>query len=323
MSKKGLLIISVIVIAAFTMVSCSSSGSGIPSESENGKIKIVASIFPLYDWAKNLAGDDADVQLLMTNGVDMHSFQPTVDDIITLTDCDIFIFVGGKSDSWVHDALSNTTRKDLTVINLMELLEGSVKTEETVQGMQEDPDEDEDEEYDEHIWLSLRNAAASCEEICSALCDADPENTDKYTARLKEYCAELNSLDREYSGILSGSKRNTVLFGDRFPFRYLTDDYGIHYYAAFAGCSAESEASFDTIIFLANKVDELSIHSILKIETSDGSIAETIRNNTENKDQEILTMNSMQSCTYEDVQNGLTYIGIMKNNLDTLVKALS
>lgn len=319
MQKRIIIIITVIALA---LSSCGTSSDVTAADPDSGKIKIVASIFPLYDWAKNIAGNDAEVKLLMTNGVDMHSFQPTVDDIITVTDCDIFIYVGGKSDAWVEDALSKSD-KDLIVIDLMELLENSAKTEETVEGMQEDPDEPEETEYDEHIWLSLRNAAESCKEICSALCSIDPEKRNVYTDNLEKFTAELDSMDKKYSDVFSGLHNKTVLFGDRFPFRYMTDDYDIDYYAAFAGCSAESEASFETIIFLANKVDELSLPVILKIETSDGSIAETIKNNTMSKDQEILTMNSMQSCTYADVQAGQTYLKIMDDDLSTLVKALS
>ena len=329
MLKRTISIVLLIITVIATITSCGTNEHDAPKDADDKKIKIVATIFPLYDWAKNIAGDDADVQLLSTNGVDMHSFQPTVDDIITLTDCDIFIYVGGNSDLWVNDAVAQSGNKDLSVINMMDLLSDSIKEEEIVPGMQAEDDEEEDDhhhqeiEYDEHIWLSVRNAAVACEKICDELCKIDSKNKDGYISRSEKYSSDLKKLDEKYSDMLSGTKRKTVLFGDRFPFRYLTDDYSIDYYAAFVGCSAESEASFETIIYLANKVDELSLPVILKIETSDGSIAEAIRNNTKNKDQEILTMNSMQSCSYTDIEKGVTYLQIMDENMSTLLKALS
>ena len=197
--------------------------------------------------------------------------------------------------------------------------------------MQEESDEHQDEgdhhhtgvEYDEHIWLSLKNANIACETICSVLSSIDEENKDGYMENYMAYSSSIKEMDQKYSASIKSAKYDTVLFGDRFPFRYLTDDYNIKYYAAFVGCSAESEASFETIIFLANKVDELSLPVILKIETSDGSIAETIRENTSSKDQKILTMDSMQSCTKEDMENGLSYLQVMDANLTTLLQALS
>ncbi|MBR3354312.1 MAG: zinc ABC transporter substrate-binding protein [Oscillospiraceae bacterium] len=333
----------VLLLLCFTiLLSLSSCGSSqqtdasLPSPSD-GKIKIVTTIFPIYDWVKQIIGDRAEIKLLMSNGVDLHNFQPTVDDIITITDSDVFIYVGGESDTWVEDILARSNGKKPVTINLIDLLGSNVKEEEIVPGMQEEDEDHKDHEdhedhedhhhtgieYDEHVWLSLKNADIACSKICSELCSLDSENSTQYQKNYDNYSSLLQEMDSKYSSSISGAKHNTVLFGDRFPFRYLTDDYGIEYYAAFVGCSAESEASFETIIFLANKVDELSLPAILKIETSDGSIAETIRQNTSSKDQKILEMNSMQSCTDEDIENGLSYLQIMDSNLSTLLEALS
>ena len=308
------------------MVICSLGACASPAgTSGDDKISIVTTIFPEYDWVMNILGNNpanAEVTLLLDNGVDLHSYQPTADDIMKIATCDMFIYVGGESDRWVEDALSEAVNKDMVVINLLEVLGDSVKEEEVVEGMQE---EDEDEtEYDEHVWLSLKNAVICTEAISHALQDkVDPENYITYAENAAEYTRKLFALDREYEETIANASGDTLLFGDRFPFRYLTDDYDLNYYAAFAGCSAETEASFETVTFLSGKVDELNLGCILTIETSDGKIAETIRDNTSTGDQKILVLDSLQSVTMDDIINGVTYLSIMKENLNVLSEALN
>ncbi len=308
------------------MVICSLGACASPAgTSGDDKISIVTTIFPEYDWVMNILGNNpanAEVTLLLDNGVDLHSYQPTADDIMKIATCDMFIYVGGESDGWVEDALSEAVNKDMVVINLLEVLGESVKEEEVVEGMQE---EDEDEtEYDEHVWLSLKNAVICTEAISHALQDkVDPENSITYAENAAEYMRKLFTLDREYEETIANASGDTLLFGDRFPFRYLTDDYDLNYYAAFAGCSAETEASFETVTFLSGKVDELNLGCILTIETSDGKIAETIRDNTSTGDQKILVLDSLQSVTMNDINNGVTYLSIMKENLNVLSEALN
>ena len=193
----------------------------------------------------------------------------------------------------------------------------------TGEEIREDMLEHEEKEYDEHVWLSLKNAEIICQSIADTLGEIDPENKDTYEANVVAYIEELAGLDVQYQDTVDTASRKTVLFGDRFPFRYMVDDYGLNYYAAFAGCSAESEASFETISFLAKKVDELQLPCILTIEDEQHKIAETIKANTQNQDQEILTMNSMQSVTSKDVQNGANYFSIMEENLNVLKQALN
>ncbi len=315
------------------MVICSLGACASPAgTSGDDKISIVTTIFPEYDWVMNILGNNpanAEVTLLLDNGVDLHSYQPTADDIMKIATCDMFIYVGGESDRWVEDALSEAVNKDMVVINLLEVLGESVKEEEVVEGMQEDEDgehhHDEDEtEYDEHVWLSLKNAVICTEAISHALQDkVDPENSITYAENAAEYMRKLFTLDREYEETIANASGDTLLFGDRFPFRYLTDDYDLNYYAAFAGCSAETEASFETVSFLAGKVDELNLGCILTIETSDGKIAKTIRDNTSTGDQKILVLDSLQSVTMDDINNGVTYLSIMKDNLNVLSEALN
>ena len=310
--------------------------------SKTDKLSIVTTIFPEYDWVKEILGDKADnaeITMLLDNGVDLHSYQPTADDIVKISDCDLFIYVGGESDGWVDDALKNATNKDMKVINLLEVLGDSVKEEETVEGMQEEEhdhdhedadehddaeehDHEEEAEYDEHVWLSLRNAEMLCDAISSSLQQIDPDNKDAYAANTSAYIKKLSALDADYQAAVDAATYKTVLFGDRFPFRYLVDDYGLSYYAAFVGCSAETEASFETISFLAKKVDELKLPCVLTIEGAQHKIAETIVQNTAEKNQKVLTMDSMQSTTSKDVKNGTTYLSVMEKNLSVLKEAL-
>lgn len=301
--------------------------------SDGGRLSIVTTIFPEYDWVKQILGDkadDADITMLLDNGVDLHSYQPTVDDIAKISDCDMFIYVGGESDAWVDDALKEAVNKDMKVIDLLDVLKDTIKEEEVVEGMQAEEEEEEsaegdseeEPEYDEHVWLSLKNAKVICDAIEKDLADLDPDNADAYAKNLEDYTGQLDALDQEYQTAVDAAPQKTLLFGDRFPFRYMVDDYGLTYYAAFVGCSAETEASFETITFLAQKVDELGLKNIMTIEKSDQKIAKTIRDNTKNKDQNILTLDSMQSTTSDDVKNGETYLSAMKSNLEVLKEAL-
>lgn len=296
------------------------------SESDN-KLKIVATIFPEYDWTREILGDclkDVDLTLLLDNGTDLHSFQPAVKDIMKVSSCDLLIYVGGESDQWIEDALKSAANPDMKTINLMETLKDFIKEEETVEGMQEKhhSHEEDEKEYDEHVWTSLRNASAAAEVIADTLAELDPENSDIYKENLRSYQGELSSLDNEYQKTVDQSTHKTLLFADRFPFRYLVDDHGISYYAAFSGCSAESEASFKTITFLAGKVDELGLKDIFTIEKSDDRIAQTVIENTRDKDQKVAVLNSMQSITSEEIADGTTYLSIMEDNLKVLKAAL-
>lgn len=314
----------IVLLLGALMVLSVLSGCDKKNDNDN-KLKVVTTTFPIYDWVKEILKDeDVDVSLLQDNGVDLHSYEPTVDDIAKINNADVFMYVGGESDEWVESGLESN--KDVKVINLMEVLGEDVKNEEIVEGMEDEHEsghehglESDGHESDEHIWLSLRNAKKCVEAIKDVLCELDPTNMDRYKKNAEEYIEKLELLDQKYMEVVSNSKNNTLVFGDRFPFRYLVDDYNLNYYAAFVGCSTESEASFNTITFLAKKLDELGLTSILTIEGNNHKIAETIIKNTENKNQEILTLNSMQGSILE----GDTYLSIMEKNLEVLKKALN
>ncbi len=327
----SLFILMVFLMGAVSGCTAAKESKSSSTANEDASLSIVTTIFPEYDWVREIIGDanaDAELTLLAGSGVDLHSFQPKVDDILTISTCDLFIYVGGESDEWVEDALAEAENEDMVVISLLDVLGDFVKEEESVEGMEEEEDEgeaeeDEDEiEYDEHVWLSLNNAQVICDAITEALKTLDEANAKDYSANNEAYCEKLSELDAQYRSVCENADTSTLLFGDRFPFRYLTDDYNLTYYAAFNGCSAETEASFETIVFLAQKADELGLEYILTIETSDQKIAETIIRNTQENDQQILVMNSMQAVTKEDIDAGISYLGIAEENLDVLEKAL-
>ena len=293
------------------------------------KLSIVTTIFPEYDWVNQILGEqaqNAEVTLLLDSGVDLHSYQPTADDIVTISTCDMFIYVGGHSDDWVAEVLAQAKNENMIVINLFDVLGDAVKEEELVDGMEHeehtDHEEEHDEEQDEHVWLSLKNAESACRAISEKLCVLDPENAQCYTANTESYCQKLKALDEEYKAVVDAANIKTLLFADRFPFRYLVDDYGLEYYAAFSGCSAESEASFETVIFLAGKVDELGLHAVITLKGSDGEIAKTVVSTSSAKNADILTLDSMQTTTAVDTDSGTTYLAIMESNLEVLKLAL-
>lgn len=296
------------------------------TEPKPGQITVLATVFPAYDWAKNIVGesDSVFVDLLLKDGVDLHSYQPSAADIVKISTADIFIYVGGESDEWVTNALKNAANDKTLVINLMDKLKGFVKTEEVVEGMQaesehhhdEEHDEHEEEaEYDEHVWLSLNNAIAASNEIARALMEKDVGNSQLYMANLVAYVDKLAALKQEYTNAF-GEK--TIVVCDRFPFRYLTDEFGLKYFAAFAGCSAETEASFETIAFLSVKLHELNSPSVFVTESSDKKIARTVVSSSGVKDCKIVVLDSLQSTTLKQAQKGKNYLDTMRENLEAL-----
>ena len=243
--KKILTLVLLSMVILCTVTACGAkqeiNGNGnqnVGNEKTGKPLKIVTTIFPEYDWVKTILGDKADqaeLTMLLDDGVDLHSYQPTAEDVLKIATCDVFIYVGGESDEWVKDAISEATNKDMLVINLLEVLGDKAKEEEVVEGMEaeeeeeEGKEEEEGPELDEHVWLSLKNTSFLVEKIAEKIADKDKENADAYKKNASDYCEKLKQLDEEYKKIVSESKAKTVLFGDRFPFRYLVDDYDLSY----------------------------------------------------------------------------------------------
>ena len=330
MKKIYSLACAIFVAALFALVACNDAPQN--NTTKESKLSVVTTIFPEFSWAKSILGDQTnsvDLALLIKNGIDLHSFKPTAQDIAKIASADMVIYVGGESDEWIEKALEATPKKGRTEINLMKVLGDRVKAEEVVEGMQAEEEHehhhhDEEVENDEHVWLSPKNAEIIVTKIAEELSKLDAAHATVYKQNADAYIAQIQSLDKEYREAVNGAARKTVLFGDRFPFRYLVDDYGIKYYAAFVGCSAESEASFETIAFLAGKMDAESLPVIFTIENSNDKIAKAVLAASKNsKSAQILSINSMQSITEEQIAGGIDYLSLMKSNLDVLKKALN
>lgn len=303
---------NLLILVAALVISMNFSACGNEKHVEN-KISVVTTIFPAYDWAKNIIGDENgfDLTLIGGSGVDLHSFQPSANDIAQISACDVLICVGGDSDSWIFDAIKHSTNKNLVVIKLIDVLGDKIKP--------EDAHEHENHgEIDEHVWLSLKNAQILCENIADVLIKVDSSHEKALQTNFNAYKAKISALEDEYQTTIAASPVKTLVFGDRFPFKYLCDDYNLQHFAAFSGCSAETETSFATIKALADKIDELNLHFVLKIDGSTHKIAETVISNTKTKDQTILTLDSMQSAG-----KNANYLDIMAKNLEILREALS
>ena len=330
-----------VLAAALTFVACSAeSNEKTPAQK---KVSIVATTYPQYDWLKNVLGsrlDAVNLKLLIKNGTDLHSYKPSAQDIAAIASADMVVYVGGESDEWIEKALSATPKAGRVQVNLMEALGDRVKEEEIVEGMQAEDEhehhhehaeahEDHDHEHaeeaenDEHVWLSLKNAEILVKNLAEAVAKLDTANASEYHMNAALYVAKISTLDAQYRAAVDSANFKTILFGDRFPFRYLVDDYGIKYFAAFVGCSAESEASFETVAFLAGKMDSLALPAIFTIDGSNGKIARAILDaSKKSKETPVLTLNSMQSVTDAQMQSGTDYLSIMQSNLEVLKKAI-
>ena len=318
---KGMRKTVALLLALLFLIAAAACGQSAETKASGGP-SVVTTVFPLYYWVRAILGEEGEAQatFLLDTGVDLHSFQPTAADLLKIGDCDLFLYVGGASDGWVADALRSAPKEGRVALDMLSCLGDRVRLEEHVEGMETEAEEEP--EADEHVWLSVKNAIVLVEKIADALCAFDAAKAETYRANAAAYVEKLNALDQSYASAVADGSVKTLLFGDRFPFRYLADDYGLDYYAAFAGCSAEAEASFETVLFLAGKLDELDLGSIVILEGSDGKLAKTILDNSENRDRRIVTMDSLQSVTIADAQAGTTYLGVMEKNVSALQEAL-
>lgn len=325
MKKLIALLLSVLLITAcFAACGKKTDTPDTPAD-DSGKLNVVCSIFPQYDFIKAIAGDEVNLTLLLDSKTDLHSYTPTADDIMTISKADLFINIGGESDDWAEDVLSSAANDKLHVVSLLKLVDAV--EEETLPGMQEEEEEHEEAEheedgpeYDEHVWTSLKNVIQIIPALTDVLCELDSGNTALYQANSSAYLAQLQALEKKYSDTIGKAARKTLLFADRFPFRYLADDYGLTCYAAFSGCSAETEASFETMTFLVDTVKEQHLPFVLMIDGSDGSVAETV---SRQSGADIRVLNSCQSVSPDDIAAGASYLTIMENNLAVLSEVLN
>lgn len=300
---------------------------------DDGRISVVTTIFPQYDFVRQIAGKNVELKMLLKPGEETHSYEPTPQDIIAIQNSDIFIYVGGENDAWVEDILESMPEADMRTLKLMDCVD--TVEEEHVEGMQEQPghsheeeesheDETEEEhsvhEIDEHVWTSPVNASAIVDKIKELLVQADPENRQIYEENAEAYEAELAELDAEFRDVVDNAGRRLVVFGDRFPFRYFADEYGLDYYAAFPGCASDTEPSAATMAFLINKVKEEEIPAVLKMELSNENIANAIAEAT---GTEVRTFYSCHNLTAEEFEDGETYLSMMQKNVETLKEVLN
>jgi zinc transport system substrate-binding protein len=256
--------------------------------------------------------------MLLPPGSESHSFEPSPRDIITIQNSDIFIYAGGESDKWIDRIFQSMNTDNIKILAMIDTVEAV--EEEIVEGMEEDEDEDEDEiAYDEHVWTSPQNVVLIVRAITALLCEADPANADFFRQNAAAYINELEQLDAAFNELVSGAKRNTIVFADRFPFRYFADAYGLTYFAAFPGCSTDTEPSAATVAFLIDKIRAEKIPVVFHIELSNERMANTISGETGAKK---FLLHSCHNITKRDFDSGLGYLEIMKGNLENLKEAL-
>lgn len=313
--KKIITLLLSLVLVAGVFSGCSGG------KADSAKYSVVCTVFSEYEWTREIAAGDNDIEvkLLGGKGVDLHNYQPTIKDVAEISRCDMFVYVGGISDGWTKNVLSSAENKNMRTIKLFDVLSSRLREEDE----EDDNEHDHDEtEYDEHLWLSLKNAVIAAEKIKDELTAMNPDKRDLYASNFAAYKQKLDALDGEYAAAVSSAKVKTLVFADRFPFRYMTEDYGIEYFAAFPGCSSQSEISPAKIMSLASKIDEKKLNCVVILSDSKEDAAKAVIEKTAGKNQKIVKLDSLQSVSTKDIQNGKTYLSAMQSNLAALKTAL-
>ncbi len=318
-NKTSITILAIMIFFVLILCSCSAETS---SPYDSSKINVLCTGFSQYDWARNISNniDIINVGILQKHGVDAHSYQPSADDVIMISQCDIFIYTGGESDRQIIDIINSLDKKPI-IVNMMNELESSlilVGDRDFNHHMHNDSSK-----YDEHIWLSLKNAKSLCKIICDALISASPENAEVIKNNTEKYIDKISDLDKKYEDLINDCIRSDIVFADRFPFGYLAKDYNLNCYCAFPGCSAETDASFETVLSLAAKIDELGLTSVMTIDNGMTELDEAIISNTKNKNIKTLSLNSLQSVSESEIKAGLSYLIAMEDNLKVILESLN
>jgi len=315
--NKVILFVAIAVLSMTALYACGKKSNNIEVPSD--KINVVATIFPEYDFLRQIGGDHINLTMLLTPGAESHSFEPTPQDIKEVANSDMFVYVGGDSDAWVDSILESIDTKNTDIVTLMDCV--SLVEEETVEGMTPEKEEDGgDVEYDEHVWTSPKNTMLIVQKLCDNLCQIDPDNSDDYKQNTKDYIEKLTELDNEFQNVVDNAKRKEIIVGDRFPFRYFVDEYGLTYYAAFPGCSTDTEASAATIAFLDDKIKKDSIPVVFHIELSNEKICDAICEATGAKSE---LLNAVHNVSKSDFDAGITYLDLMEHNVEVLKEALN
>lgn len=313
------------LLLAGTMLLGGLSGCSAPAEQEEG-LSVVATIFPQYDFARQVMGGDDNLTMLLRPGQEVHSYEPTPQDIIAIQNCDLFIYVGGESDAWIEDVLDGMDTSDMVILSLMDVVDPLEEDTENVLENPEEHNHEEDgthlheEEYDEHVWTSPKNAMLITQAICDALCEIDPDNAGQYQANTADYLTQLEALDAAFREVIGDAQRDTLFFGDRFPLLYFVREYGLNYYAAFPGCASETEPSAATVARLIDLVREEAAPVVYQIELSNGNIARSI---ADSSGARVETFYTCHNITADDFNAGETYLSLMQRNVESLKEALN
>ena len=287
-------------------------------EKDSSKLQIVCTNFPAYDFAREIAGNRAQIKLLIKPGAEVHSYEPAPKEVIAIQESDLFSCNGGESEAWVESLVG----EDVNILRMMECVETVAESGEGIYAAEDEHDHEHDdgeEELDEHVWTTPGNAAKICYALCDKLCEADPENANEYMLNYEVYNAKLMELDIEIRTTVLNGVRDTLVFADRFPMRYFTREYGLKYYAAYPGCASQTEPSAKTVAFLIDHVREENIPAVLYMEFSNEKMADVICEDTGCKK---LPFYSAHSVTAQQFEDGVTYLDLMRMNIETLKEAL-
>lgn len=328
MKKIISLFLSLIILSvAVTVLSSCNTVKNQPDDTTD-KISVVTSIFPYYDFVKSIAGDRVNLKLLLSPGNEPHNYEPSPSDIVAIENCDIFIYNGGESDEWVENVLKSNENNSMERLKMMDCVSLLCETGDEHDHSHNHSDYEENHldadehthEYDEHIWTSVKNAEKLCSVISDSLCNVDSENSDYYTNNFKKYLSKLSDLDMRISETVNNGQRNTVVFGDRFPFRYFVTDYALEYECAFPGCNSNTEPNISTVTHMIDFVRDENIPVVFYLEFSNGKTANLIAEDTNAK---TMRFSSCHNVTKDEFENGVTYISLMEQNLKALKEALA
>ena len=327
MAKKLLCLVLALLMTVFACLSLSSC----QKESDDGKIKIVCTIFPQYDWMRNIIGESENIELtlLIGNGNDIHGYEPSAADIMKIAESDMIVYLGENIDGWVSEAIERSGREDIKKIALAECEGVELKNISSASHSHDEHDHSDDHDHDhgaldEHLWLSLKNASVLTSTLCEAICELDAANAQRYRDNAAKYTAELAELRLEFDAAVAKASESErfVLFCDRFPFVYLLEEIGVDYSAAFEGCSADVDADFGTVMRLIEEAEEHNVRYVALTESSDGSLARTVADSVKGREVGLLTFNSMQAVSKKQIDAGACYLSIMRENLRVLSIAL-
>ena len=317
--KKVLIYMLAALLITAAFAGCVQNKGASQAGSDDGKISVVTTIFPPYDFARAVAGGKANVTMLVHPGAEVHTFDPTPEDMIKIQDCDVFIYTGGENDAWVDTVLESMDTGGKQIVRLMDAV--TPLEEETVEGMQAEKEAEGGEgEFDEHVWTSPKNAMLMVDAIAAAMGKADAANADAYKQNAADYNAQISEVDGRIQSIVDSAPRKLILVADRFPFRYLADEFGLEYSAAFSGCTAESDVSVGTLTYLIDKVKENDIKYVYYIEFSNQKVAKAVAEQT---GADMLLLHSCHNVTKADFDAGVTYVSLMQQNADNLEKGLN